>query len=81
MKTARVRIAVVIDDTGKWSAYGYKDARDDEMADTLYDDIGVNSAQFFIEADVPIPKPQTIRGEVLPNPGIDGKGSDRDDPK
>lgn len=65
MKTVRVRIAVAVNERGEWHAFGgdFEDdwAMDEAVANVSED---VRVAEHFIEADVPIPEPSTIEGQV-----------------
>jgi len=71
-ETVRVRIAVVIDKDGRYSAAGWNDVTDSDIGDTAmdctdpdaFDDV---NTLCFVEADIPLPKPrepETIEGEV-----------------
>ena len=63
----RVRILVAIDAKGEWSATGFHRWDDAEAMDCIFiDDLGVHLSYHWIEADVPIPEPSTIEGEVSP---------------
>ena len=63
--TARVRVVVAVDSEGKWSAVGASHFNDDDARECCYiDDLGTHLAYHWIEADVPIPAPQTILGKV-----------------
>lgn len=68
MKTVRVRIAVAVSDDLSWSASGW--SSNDKRYDVAAKDSAVDSvprsvcAVHFIEADVPVPEPMTISGEV-----------------
>lgn len=71
VKTVRVRIAVAVDASGKWhsSASGCGEGNsDEERAEWAQEflDSNLPQAVYFVEADVPIPEPQTIEGEVKP---------------
>jgi hypothetical protein len=69
--TVRVRIAVIINADGIWSAGGYSKSDDKDKRESA--DFGMEGHEanhdtlHWIEADVPIPlraEPQTIEGEV-----------------
>ena len=69
-KTVRVRIAVAVDEKGQYQVDGWDGATDDKVIvakaiDYLIDPEGCIRVS-FIEADVPMPLPQstTIEGEV-----------------
>jgi hypothetical protein len=71
VKYKRVRIAVAIGQTGEWCSYGWSNSDQKSLrnmvVDNFYDDLKDGPPQVhFIEADVPIPAPQTIQGEVQP---------------
>ena len=65
MKVVRVKIAVVVDERGNWSALGWKG--DPKLTTELlldtFDPDG-NQVVHFVEADVPLPEYKTIKGEV-----------------
>lgn len=77
MKTIRVRIAVAVSPNGCWSSNGGQLLpgdpalwTNDAIAATgsctyLFKAQGVGHV-VFIEADVPVPEPQTIEGTVTP---------------
>jgi hypothetical protein len=59
--TVRVRIALIIDDRGKWIAAGMSGESDESQVDILHT---CREQIYYIEADLPIPQPQTLRGTV-----------------
>ena len=63
-KTVRVRIAVAVCPNGEWLAHGMSGQDDDEVL--LYV-VGraENEVLRWVEADIPLPEPQTIEGEVV----------------
>ena len=76
-KTVRVRIAVAVAPGGQWNSFGFgqegtppTDADDREAmgnACEVYDGNGealFGEARYWIEADLPIPEPVTVEGEV-----------------
>lgn len=69
-KTVRVRIAVVVDESGDWSAAGSGGldwATDDPTSVDEAHEAGVapDGAVRFVEADVPLPVPAVVvEGEV-----------------
>lgn len=83
MKTVRVRIAVVVDADGKWSAAGWSNEdgttpKDLVLMDAALDTSTIDEAvnHVFVEADVPIPEvPDHYDGEVKP-----GEKPDADTP-
>lgn len=64
----RVRIAVLIDNDGRWLASGRSILNDKENCDEVecwwYDENSGSARLYWIEADVPVPVVQTVRGEV-----------------
>ncbi len=69
MKTVKVRIALMINADGKWSASGWAGAPDEHMRDTVNDCIDQepnHDTLHWIEAEVPVPeiKSTTIKGKV-----------------
>lgn len=61
MATQKVRIKVLIDDTGNYCGYGWRGADDKEPDDTLYSVIeSLTTRAFWITADLPIPTNETI---------------------
>jgi len=68
MKTVKIRICVVVDEQGKWNAFGYSagglskesDDKSKEIAlDGFEDSKGVEMV-YWVEAEVPIPTPTNI---------------------
>lgn len=72
MPTVRVRIAVVVDPSGKWNAVGY--SKDGDLNNVLGDDDmdfaieglgdGSGESRFWITATLPVPEAATVEGEV-----------------
>ncbi len=69
-KTVRVRIAVAMDSEGHYYATGFDESRDDDIRDAVMSEFyGGDEAPYsirYIEADIPLPEPTTIEGEVKP---------------
>lgn len=70
-ETVRVRIAVGVDPKGNWQAHGYKGASEAdaigfalEVWDSEIDDHASGVVTHWIEADIPLPAPQTVEGRV-----------------
>jgi hypothetical protein len=56
MQTQRVRIKVLIDDSGNYCGYGWRGAGEKDPDDTLYEVIeGLATKAYWIIADLPIP--------------------------
>lgn len=66
VKYKRVRAAVAINGKGQYDISGWTDASNADLEMTVLEDFGGQPQVHFIEADVPIPAPQTIQGEVQP---------------
>ena len=65
-ETVRVRIAVAVNDVGEWTARGWLDADDEDAAFAARVSHAEPSSQIvWVEADIPLPRPQTIPGEVV----------------
>lgn len=64
--TVRVRIAVLVDADGKWCSAGWSGASEEELIDCSEEHVGVRPRLVWIIADVPIPQPQEIAGQVEP---------------
>lgn len=65
-KTVKVRIAIAVCPNGEWSAFGLWRMNDEQKKEnTFVDDFAEGSEQFyFIEAEVPLPHAQVIKGAV-----------------
>jgi len=62
--TVRVRIAVAVQPSGGWYAYGTQDEDDSEKL-AMMEDWDIDTSHIvFVEADIPLPKAQTVEGEV-----------------
>lgn len=61
-KTVRVRIAVAVDHTGDWYAYGARDSAD-SMSSAI-DGVLDGEARYWVEADLPIPTIPVVAGTV-----------------
>lgn len=63
--TIRVRIAVAVCPTGEWSASGYHGYDDAATKDCVFtDDLPAEMTWHWIEADVPLPVEQLLKGRV-----------------
>lgn len=75
MKTVKVKIAVAVDETGGWCAFGRGGWTEDETKSDAVEFLrsrGWSCVLHWIEADVPIPEPETIQGIALTT----GKGKE-----
>lgn len=64
MKTVKVRIAVAVDSSGFWSAYGRKGVHDDYAICTVIDDVDKCANSFWVTAELTVPETQTVPGTV-----------------
>ncbi len=68
MKTVKVRVAVAVDPSGKWSAAGWsrEDGTPDEGAamDVVLESVDEGEARYWIEAELPLPGTVTFKGEI-----------------
>ncbi len=68
--TVRVRIAVLMNGEGKWTAEGWQDATDDRLGDRARDTfldcqwLDEHTQLRFIEADLPILRAETFPGRL-----------------
>ncbi len=70
-KTLKVRIPAVVSPDGKWAAYGYPMTDPswsmiEEVADNGdYGDYERSYQRFWITAELPVPEPQEVAGDVV----------------
>lgn len=68
--TVRVRIAVVVNDAGKWCANAWNDGSTEDFLEncTMGLEEGHQEATYFVECDIPIPQAVagTVQGIVTP---------------
>lgn len=66
MATQKVRIKVLIDDTGNYCGYGWRGASNKEPDDTLYSVIeSLTTKAYWITAEIPIPDNATIEADAV----------------
>ena len=69
MKTIKIKIAVAIDASGKWSASGWgvenKPCKDVPM-DIAVEGVKEGGRRYWVEAEIEVPEELTIQGEVFP---------------
>ena len=53
-RTVRVRVAVAVEASGNWTAWGAADTDDDEAIGNVYEP---GDVVYFLEAEVPVPEP------------------------
>ena len=69
-KTVKVRIAVAVDDVGRWRGYGDWDIRDDEAMGEAMMGAGDDHVRYWLTADLPLPATPTVEAAVEPaDPG------------
>lgn len=66
MKTVKVRVAVVVNDDGKWSAFGDWEMSAKENLDMAACDLpdGKHEARYWVSADLALPEVPEMRGQV-----------------
>ena len=65
MEKIKVRMAVVVDEAGNWSASGWRGAPKGEameVAEQILDPQKGNALEFYVEAELEIPKPIIVKG-------------------
>ena len=67
-RTVRVRIAVAVTPNGSWEAAGSRGWPDDDASHEarVCSDDPAHARVTYVEADVPLPEPETVEGEVKP---------------
>ena len=65
-RTVRVRVAVCVDEQGRWDAIVWPNAHDSDTANAAAktEDVRGRKATFYVEADIPIHESVTVEGEV-----------------
>jgi hypothetical protein len=70
-ESVKVKIAVAVDGHGHWYAWGSDGSLDDDMLGEA--NVGVHDdcerASFFVEAELPVPKPIAVAGVSRPADG------------
>lgn len=56
MPKVKVRVAVGVDNTGDWNAYGTKNAKDKDMMGIAVETLEYGEARYFIEAELDVPE-------------------------
>jgi hypothetical protein len=64
MKTVKVRIAVAVDPTGYWAAFGDKSMSDEAMMDIVVDSVELGEARYFLVAELAIPETKEMQARV-----------------
>jgi len=55
MAKVKVRVAVAVDHTGDWNAYGTKNGKDKEMMGIAVETVEDGEARYFLEAELDLP--------------------------
>lgn len=65
-QTTKIRIAVAIDSNGDWQAFGASNCKNDKelMKGVFLDALLIGEQHYFVEADIPVHKINTIEGVV-----------------
>ena len=65
----KIRIAVAVAPNGEWNSSGWgrpeKEVSDKDKMDIAVEPLDSGEAQYFIEAEVDVPKETTIQGTVI----------------
>jgi hypothetical protein len=68
MNKVRVRVRVLLNAEGKWAAYGWTDATDDDCDSVLYDMMGaedtLSARAYYLTAEIEIPRPVEVAAQV-----------------
>jgi hypothetical protein len=64
MKTVKVRVAVAVDPSGKWSALGWSGETDKSVMASCVEHLEEGEARYWLEAELPVPEVPVIRAEV-----------------
>jgi hypothetical protein len=67
-RTVKVRIAVAVDPDGDWNSAGWskrdgQPAGEDAM-ELACDNVGTGERRYWIEAELMVPEPEDVQGEV-----------------
>lgn len=62
--TVRVRIAVAVDSSKRWCGFGGSDLYDLDSIKEAKRNVEYDNAVSWVEADLPIPSPMTVQGDV-----------------
>lgn len=66
MKTVKVRIAVAVDPTGYWTAFGDKSMSDKAMMDITIDSVELGEARYFLIAELALPETKEVQAKIIP---------------
>lgn len=63
-KTVKVKVAVGVEPTGKWNAFGWAGGTDAEKMELTVEPLDTGEARFWLTADLPLPEEMTVEAEV-----------------
>ncbi|MBO1080863.1 hypothetical protein [Roseomonas haemaphysalidis] len=63
-QTVKVRIAVAVDKTGDWNAFGSKGSKAHDAMSIAVEMVEDGEARYWITAELPIPSAADVAGEV-----------------
>lgn len=67
MRTVKARIALVINENGKWNSFGYSGCSEKEMKELVsefFDPISCYEQMYFVEVEVPVPEVVQLEGKL-----------------
>jgi len=65
-KTVKVRIAVAVDKTGDWNAFGSKGSAAHDAMSIAVEMVEDGEVRYWVTAELPIPDAADVKGEVEP---------------
>ena len=63
-KTVRVKVAVGVEPTGKWNAFGWSHGTDAEKMELAVEPLDPGEARFWLTATLPVPQEVEVVAEV-----------------
>jgi hypothetical protein len=64
MKTVKVKIAVAVDPTGYWAAFGDASMGNKAMMDIAVDSVELGEARYYLIAELAVPETKEIQAEI-----------------
>lgn len=68
MRTVKARIALVINENGKWNSFGYSGCSEKEMkelASEFFNPVSDCEQMYFVEVEVPVPEVGKLEGKIV----------------
>lgn len=73
----QVRIALVINEHGKWNAFGWSEGSDEDVLSTAldgFDEPGQCEQTYWLVAHVDVPEPRVVSASVVnPSPDLEAR--------